>query len=62
MWSQTVRQKKKQIALNNPGRQIKCWRTGYESTTQNATPEIRPTKKNTKRTKANDFRDEAGHK
>ena len=37
---------KKQTSLKNQGRQIKCWRTGYESTTKKkATREIRATKK-----------------
>ena len=34
---------KKQMSLQNPGRQIKCQRTGHESTTKNATREIRTT-------------------
>ena len=42
----------KNQTLKNPGRQIKCELTGYESTTKkDATREIRATKKNTKRMK-----------
>ena len=36
LWSQTVREKNR--TLKNQGRQIKCERTGYESTTQKRHP------------------------
>ena len=38
---------KKQKSFKNQGGQIKCWRTGYDSTTKNATREMRTTKKYT---------------
>ena len=43
LWSQTVREKNR--TLKNQGRQIKCERTGYESTTENVTWPLRTTSK-----------------